>query len=72
MDQQRDKRKKKSQTNLGLLGQQKEMHAGQPENRETRDETPTISLKAVFLIKHQELSSKELRNWAEEWDWIFV
>ena len=48
------------------------MHAGQPENRETRDETPTISLKAVFLIKHQELSSKELRNWAEEWDWIFV
>lgn len=46
------------------------MHAGRQDNQ--RDKTPAYSLKAVFLIKHREFSSKELRNCAGEWDWIFA
>ena len=42
------------------------MHAGRQDNQ--RDKTPAYSLKAVFLIKHREFSSKELRNCAGEWD----
>lgn len=66
LDQCREKKEKKSQINSGLLEKQKKDVLRAIREPAGEAESQLVSLQAVLLMKQAwEVSSKELRNWAE-------